>query len=102
MSNIRNVSPYAGMTVKVKDSIGPDPLTGQILAGQDFTIEDWWQNVSGLSWMDSDGNPAALNYGFRIGLCGHSVPLNNEVLYGKIGMLGCLLHITELVLPEVT
>lgn len=102
MASIRSVSPYAGMTVKIKDDIGPDLITGQVLAGQDFTIEDWWQNVSGLSWMNSDGNLAALNYGFRIGLSGHSVPLNNEVLCGKIGMLGYLLHVTELVLPEVT
>lgn len=102
MATIRSVSPYAGMTVKVKEDIGPDPMTRQVLAGQDFEIEDWWQNISGRSWMNSDGNPAALNYGFRIRLSGHSIPLNNEVLYGKIGGLGYLFHITELVLPEVS
>ena len=102
MPNIRTISPYAGMTVKVKGDVGPDPMTGQALAGQDYTIEDWWQNVSGCSWMNSDGNPAALNYAFRTGMSGGRVPLNNEVLYGKIGMLGYLFHVSELVLPEVT
>lgn len=101
MSNIRNVSPYAGMTVKIKDHVGADPMTGSALAGQDFTIEDWWVNVDGHSWMYSDGNPAALNYSFRIGMAQYFVPLDNDVLYGKIGGMGFLFHISELCLPEV-
>lgn len=102
MPNVRSVSPHAGMTVKTRDDVGPDPMTGQPLAGQDFEVEDWWQNVSGRSWMNSDGNPAALTYAFRTGMASGRVPLNNEVLYGKIGMLGYLFHVTELVLPEVS
>lgn len=44
---------FAGQTVKVRNEI---PKFG----GADFTIEDYWQNVTGgLSWMDSNGNPAA-------------------------------------------
>lgn len=101
MPNVRSVSPYVGMTVKIKEDVGPDPMTGQSLAGQDFVVEDWWQNVSGCSWMNSDGNPAALTYAVRTGMAAYHVPLNNEVVYGKIGMTGYLLHITELVLPEV-
>ena len=52
---------FAGQTVKVRNEI---PKFG----GADFTIEDYWQNVTGgLSWMDSNGNPAAMMYAIRTG-----------------------------------
>lgn len=101
MANIRKVSPYAGITVKVKDHVGADPMTGSSLAEQDFTIEDWWENVYGCSWMCSDGNPAALNYAFRVGVAAYRIPLDNDVLYGKIGSFGFLFHVSELCFPEV-
>ena len=86
MANIRAKSPYAGMTVKTRD-------------GNDFVIEDWWQNVYGKSWMHSDGNVAAMNYGVHAAMA--HLPIDNEGLYGKIEGLGFLLHVSELVLPEV-
>lgn len=101
MAKVREESPYAGKIVKVKDDVGFDYSHGVKLAGQDFLVEDWWQNVFGQSWRTSDGNPAALNYAFRTGMSGGKVPTDDEVLYGKIGMFGYLFHVSELCLPEV-
>ena len=42
-----------------------------------------------------DGNPAALQYGMRSGFSG--LPTDNEVVYGKVGMLGYLIHKSEIV-----
>lgn len=97
----REKSPYAGMVVKTKPDVGIDLTSGRPLGNSAFHVEDWWQNVAGKSWMQSDGNPAAMNYAFRIGMRGGAVPTDNEVLYGKIGMLGYLFHVSELCLPEV-
>lgn len=97
----REKSPYAGMVVKTKPDVGYCPTSSRPLGDLDFRIEDWWENVAGKSWMHSEGNPAALNYAFRIGTRNGTVPPDNEVLYGKIGMLGYLFHVSELCLPEV-
>ena len=86
MDLVRHESPYAGMTVKTK-------------SGHDYIVEDWWQNVFGKSWMQSDGNFAAMQYGIHV--AENDLPLDDEVLYGKIGGVGVLYHITELELPEV-
>lgn len=84
---------FAGYTVKIKSEI-------QEFGGADFTIEDYWQNVSGMSWMNSNRNPAAIMYAIRIGSQDFKVPFNNEVVYGKIGGMGHLFHVSELVLPK--
>lgn len=52
------------------------------------------------SWMDSNGNPAAMMYAIRTGSQGFDVPIDNEVVYGKIGSLGYLFHVSELILPK--
>ena len=101
MGQIRDRSPFAGQVVRTKQDVGLDPLTKAPLGGKDFWVEDWWENVSGKSWMNSDGNPAALAYAFRTGMSGGKVPINNEVLYGKIDGLGFMFNVCELELPEV-
>lgn len=101
MPNIRPRSPYAGAVVKTKSDVGKDPFSGRELGNQQFQIEDWWENVTGKSWMVSDGNIAAMAYGFRTGLRIGMVPTDNEVLYGKIDGLGYLFHVSELCLTEV-
>ena len=63
-------------------------------AGQPYRIEDYWDRVGGKSWMYMNGNPACLNYAVRSAIAG--LPLDDEVLYGKIGMFGHLIHISEL------
>ena len=100
MYGIREKSPYAGLTVKTKATVGPDPMTKTALGSKDFVIEDWWQNVSGKPWTSCFGNLAVMVYAFRAGF--NSIPPDNEVLYGKIGMLGYLFHVSELELPEVS
>jgi hypothetical protein len=82
----------AGKTVRVclkVTTIDPWHLHGQLM-----TVEDWWINVTGKSWMEASGIPVAIQYGLRSGLSG--LPTDNQVVYGKIGGLGYLLHDTEL------
>jgi hypothetical protein len=83
----------------------PHPLAGQTVKAEirdqggnavvDYRIEDYWDRVVGQSWMDSAGNPAALVYAMRSAMAG--LPLNDEVLYGKVGSFGHLVHVSELV-----
>lgn len=84
----KETHPLAGQTVK---------LAGKTFNGSEVRIEDWWDRVYGKSWMDSEGNPAALNYAFRAGSDG--LPLGDDVVYGKIGGLGHLIHVSEIVQP---
>lgn len=86
-------SKLAGSTVKLKNDI-KDPYAGLIPAGSNYNVEDYWINVAGMSWMDAVGNPAALNYALRSTLAG--LPMNDDVLYGKIQGLGFLIHTSEI------
>lgn len=70
-----------GKTVKLKD-------------GTDFTVEDWADRVLGVSWMAANGNPAALVYAIRVAM--KKLPIDNNVLYGKIGWFGHLIHVSEI------
>ena len=63
--------------------------------GAVIRIEDWWDRVAGKSWMDCNGNPAALVYAMRS--VDNDLPADDEVLYGKINGLGHLIHISELI-----
>lgn len=87
--------PRAGQTVKlnVASSLTAEKLTAE-LAGQEFVIEDWWDHLTGGSWMDAVGNPAALKYALRSGAL--FLPLDNEVVYGHVGPFGHLVHASEL------
>lgn len=79
----------AGKRVKLKCKPSPDKLDGQI-----FLVEDWQVNVFGKSWMLCDGNPACLKYAMRSAFA--DLPTDNEVVYGKIGPFGHLVHVSEL------
>ncbi|WP_029931043.1 hypothetical protein [Nocardia otitidiscaviarum] len=60
----------------------------------EYRVEDWWDRVAGMSWLDADGNPAALEYAVRAGLAG--MPLDDAVLYGKDPAgFGRLVHLSE-------
>ena len=64
--------------------------------GEEYRVEDWWDKVSEHSW-DSGvnrGNPACLEYLVRS--IREGFPLDDEVLYGKIGMFGKLIHISQI------
>ncbi len=84
---MRTQSPLAGKTITIK--------TGKF-AGMEYRVEDWWQNVAGISWMDANGSPACLKYAMRTGLSKIRIPTDNEVLYGHIDGLGELIHVSEL------
>lgn len=78
-------SPLAGKTVKIK-------ANAVDVGGNEYHVEDYWHLIAGKSWMFCDGNPACLDYAMRnIGL-----PTDNNVLYGKIGGAGKLVHISEI------
>lgn len=87
-------SPLAGKTVKIKAHVThpQNPNFG----GSDYRVEDWNDRVIGKSWMYADGNPAALVYAMRTGTASHEVPIDDEVLYGKVGSFGHLVHISEI------
>lgn len=80
--------PLAGQTVEIK-------IEGETL---EYRLEDWWDRVHGSSWMFSDGNPAALKYAVRAALREPaSLPLDDEVVYGKVDIFGHLIHVSEIV-----
>lgn len=85
---VRAPHPLAGKTVVLKAANGATELDGR-----KFRIEDYWQNVSGKSWMDSSVI-AAINYAVRGSTSG--LPEDDEVVYGHIGSLGYLVHQSEL------
>ena len=80
-------SPLAGQTVRIREGV-TDPTQGLVVGGAEYRL-----GVG--SWMTAQGNPAALHYALRTGLNGSDVPTDDEVLYGKIGTLGHLVHVSE-------
>ena len=82
----------AGKTVTLKNDIH-DPYNGHIPAGTEYRVEGYWDDITGGSWMYADGNPACLNYAIRS--VSANLPLDDNVLYGKIGAFGFLIHTTE-------
>lgn len=62
------------------------------LAGQLIRIEDWWDRIAGRSWMVCDGNPACMIYAMR----DLGTPFDDEVVYGKVGGMGTLVHVSFL------
>lgn len=89
--------PLAGQTVKLKKGV-TDPAQGMVVGGASYRIEDYWKTLTGGSWMDADGNIAALHYAVRSVV--NNLPMDDNVLYGKIGSLGHLVHVSEIEEPE--
>ena len=87
-------SELAGKTVKIKPNVKHPQV--EDFGGSEFKVEDWWDKVAGKSWMDCDGNPACLVYAMRTGFSKEPVPTDNEVVYGKMGCLGHLVHVSEI------
>lgn len=84
--------PLAGKVVKLGTNAKRHPQFGE-LAGQEFEVEDWWDRVTGGSWMNANGNPAALIYAVRSGMGG--LPVDDKVSYGKLDGMGVLIHESE-------
>ena len=85
--------PLAGKTVKISTCV-KDPVQGAVTGDAEYRIEDWWVRVGSAPWGVARGNPACLHYAMRI--AGTSISLDDEVLYGKIGALGYLVHVSEI------
>lgn len=88
-----NLHPRSGAKVTLVDSFDSPGFIFEERPVQ-FVVEDWWDHLTGRSWEDmaATGNPACRNYGMRQGL-----PSDGEVVYGKIGHLGYLVHQSEIV-----
>ena len=84
-------SPLAGKIYYLKEH-----LNNEDGSRVKYLVEDWWDHLTGESWMNANGNPAALKYAMRTGLSKIEVPTDDEVLYGKIGIFGHLIHISEI------
>ena len=69
-------------------------ITSGQLNGHEYRIEDWWDRAAGKSWMHCDGNPVCLDYAMRSVMDG--LPLDNNVVYGHIGGLGKIVHVSQL------
>lgn len=80
--------PLAGKTVKIKASSRHPQV--ETFGGSELRLEDWWDRVTGKSWMTCGGNPACVIYALR------QQPIDNEIVYGKIGSFGHLVHVSEL------
>ena len=90
---MRHDTPHesAGKTVTVTTA---QPLFFQKGASVAARVEDWWDRVSGGSWMDATGNAACLDFAVRSAVCG--LPTDDEVLYVKTGDgRGHLAHVSE-------
>jgi hypothetical protein len=86
--------PLSGQTVKVSLKAQHPQLDG---LDHEFTVEDWWDHLTGTSWMHSNGNPAALIYALRTGMDpAQTIPTDDQVIYGKIGPFGHLIHESEI------
>lgn len=86
---------YSGKTLRVKQGAGIS-FNGELLDEKEFVAEDYWINITGKSWMVSNGNPACIEYALRTGLNELNVPIDDNVVYGKIGYFGHLFHECEL------
>lgn len=91
---IRHAEPHplAGQIITLSDHTAPDGRLVKPVA--EYVVEDWWDRVAGMSWMDANGNPAAVLYAMRAGFGG--LPTDDEVVYGHIGGYGNLVHVSEL------
>ena len=64
------------------------------LKGKKIRIEGLWKEITGKSWMFSDGNPSCLIYAMRAANDG--IPTDDKVYYGKINGFGFLIHESEI------
>ena len=85
--------PLAGQTVILNENTVTDVVQGLVVGGAAFTIEDWADRVYGYSWMDAGGNLSAMHYAIR---SSNELPLDDDVVYGKIFGLGNIVHVSEL------
>lgn len=64
--------------------------------GEEYWVEGLWNHISGQSWGDCDGNPACIEYAIRGSMMADNLPDDDNAYYGKIGMLGHIIHESEI------
>lgn len=96
---MRDRHPLAGKTVRLKDGIGYF-MGRQEASGQEFEVEDWAENVLGESVWFCRGNPAALEYAMRLTFTGRNALMDDDCVYGKVGMFAHIVHDSEIVKDE--
>lgn len=85
--------PLAGKTVRIIKDLATNP---PLPKGAEYRVEDWADRLGLGSWSAAAqrGNIACLLYARRLGING--LPNDNEVLYGKVGSLGHVVHVSEI------
>ena len=91
-----NPSHLAGKTVKIKSTASHPQVSD--FGGSEYRVEDYWDRLMDKSWMHCYGNPACLIYAVR-GVS-NNLPHDDEVLYGKVGRFGHLVHVSEIDVTE--
>lgn len=85
-------SKFAGKTVKIKNNaIHPQVAD---FAGASYRVEEYWDKLTGNSWKMSGRNMACMIYAMRVR--DNNLPNDDEVVYGKIGPFGHLVHVSEI------
>jgi len=89
-----NSHPKAGQTVRIKTDV--EHFQYPDFGSSEFRLEDWWDRVGQDSWRISceNGNIACIIYYKRVGYC--NLPLDDDVVYGKVGAFGSLVHVSEI------
>lgn len=87
--------PWAGETVRINQKDHCDDRE-QIVPDAELVIEDWWDRVFGTDWQMTP-HPLALRHMLRANRA--SLPLDDEVVYGKIDGMGVLVHVSEFASP---
>jgi hypothetical protein len=94
MSKHTEASPFAHKKVRIKATATHRQFPS--FTGGIVSIEDWWDRVTGRSWQHSaTTNPGCIIYGLRT--VDNNLPIDDEVVYGKLNGMGVLVHVSEIV-----
>lgn len=83
----------SGTTYELNEKAS-DNIRQMVVPGEHYVVEGLWKELTGKSWLDSDGNPAAIQYALRVSSSG--LPWDDDVYYGRINNLGHLVHASEI------
>ena len=81
-------SPLADKVVRIKKHV-------KDIGGEKYKVEDWWDRLGQGSWLESTSNFECMDYVARGAKSVPSPPFDEEVLYGKVGLYGKLVHVSE-------
>lgn len=73
--------------------------TVTLSSGQAFTVADWFDRVTGMTWQEAAerGDAAAVNYAMRVVSPGQDPKTaDDDVVIGFVGLVPYLAHASEL------